>query len=166
MTVRPSNGPWGCSMRRTIHTLLVGGVLLSAAACGTATGTTAPTTTPGTTIAASTPSAVAATCEALGQAYTTNIAALAQALTTLVADRKTVAQAQQSLAAFATAVADATKASDDAQVRADGKQAADRMRAKSADKRFFAAITTGKDVNQTMGPTLTEWLSPITRHCS
>jgi hypothetical protein len=84
----------------------------------------------------------------------------------MVADRKTVAQAQDSLAGFATAVTDATKASDDAQLRADGKQAADQMRAKSADPKFFAGIKTGEDVAQTMGPTLTQWLSPVTRHCS
>jgi hypothetical protein len=150
-------------MRRALCTLLVGGVLLSAAACGTATDKTA---APGPTPVASAPGAVGSTCEALGQAYTTNIATLAESLTTLVADRKTTAQAQQSLAAFATAVADATKASDDAQIRADGKQAADQMRAKSADKKFFAAIKTSEDVSKTMGATLTGWLSPITRHCS
>lgn len=151
-------------MRRTICTLLVGGVLLSAAACGTATDTTA-TTSPAVAPAGSAP-AVASACEALGEAYNKNIAALAEALTTLVADRKTVAQAQESLATFATAVAEATKASEDAQLRADGKQAADRLRATSADTKFFAAIKTGEDVNKTMGSTLTEWLSPVTRHCS
>lgn len=152
-------------MRRTILTLLVGGVLLSAAACGTATDT--PTATPAVQApAASAPAAVASTCEALGQAYSKNIAALAESLTTLVADRKTAAQAQASLASFATAVADATKASQDAQFRADGKQAADQMRTRSADTKFFAAIKTKEDVAQTMGPTLTGWLSPVTRHCS
>jgi len=152
-------------MRRTIRNLLVGGVLLSAAACGTATGTT-PTATGASAPAVGVPPAVASTCEALGQAYGNNIPAFAQALSALAADPKTVADAQESLAAFATAVADATKASDDAQLRADGKQAADQMRAKSADKKFFAAIKTTKDVDQTIGPTLTQWLSPITRHCS
>jgi hypothetical protein len=155
-------------MRRTIRTLLVGGVLLSAAACGTATGTT-PTTGASTAAGApagSVPGTVGATCEALGQAYSKNIASLAESLTTLVADRKTVAKAQESLAGFATAVADATKASDDAQVRADGKQAAEQMRAKSADTKFFATIKTSEDVSKTMGPTLTGWLSPVTRHCS
>jgi hypothetical protein len=152
-------------MRRTIRTLLVGGVLLSAAACGTATGTTAATTT-ASAPAATVPPAVATTCEALGQAYGNNIPALAKALSTLVADPKTVAHAQESLATFADAVADATKASGDAQLRADGKQVADQMRAKSGDTKLFAAIKTTKDVDQTMGPTLTQWLSPIARHCS
>jgi hypothetical protein len=152
-------------MRRTIVTLLVGGVLLSATACGTATGTTAPTpaiSAPGGGVTA----AVASTCEALGQAYEKNIAALAKSLTTLVADRKTVAEAQQSLAAFADAVTDATKASDDTELRADGKKAADAMRAKSEDTKFFAAIKTPEDVDKTMGPTLTQWMSPVNRHCS
>ena len=151
-------------MRRTIRTLLVGGVLLSAAACGTATGTTATTTVASAPSAV--PGAIGSTCEALSRAYGKNMAPLAQSLTAFVADRKTVTRAQDSLATFATAVADATKASDDAQIRADGKQAADRMRAKSADKKFFAAIKTTKDVDQAMGPTLTQWLSPVARHCS
>ena len=149
-------------MRRTIRTLLAGGVLLAAASCGTATGSNAPAYV----ASAPTTGGPGFTCEALSRAYGKNMAPLAQALTTLVADRKTVTQAQKSLAAFATSVAEATKTSDDAQIRADGKQAADRMRAKSADKKFFAAIKTTKDVDQTMGPTLTEWLSPVARHCS
>jgi hypothetical protein len=151
-------------MRRTIRTLLVGGVLLSAAACGTAPGTTAPTMP--ASAPATAPAAVASACEALGRTYNTNLAAFAKALTNMVADRKTVTQAQRSLATFAAAVADATKASTDAQIRADGKQVADRMRAESADPKFFAAIKTTQDVNQTMGPTVTQWLSPIARHCS
>jgi len=150
-------------MRRTIRTLLAGGVLLSAAACGTATGT--PTTTAASAPAGNVPPAVATTCEALGQAYGNNLPALAQALSTLAADPKTVAAAQKALAGFATAVSDATKASDDAQLRADGKQAADQMRAKSADPKFLATIKTTKDVDQALGPTLTQWLSPVTRHC-
>jgi hypothetical protein len=149
-------------MRRTIATLLTGGVLLAVTACGTA-GDTTPVVSAPTTGA---PPAIRSTCEALGQAYGKNMSALAESLSTLVADRATLAQAQRSLAGFATAVVDATKVSDDPQIRADGKQAADRMRAKSADPKFFAAIKTSKDVDQTMGPTLTEWLSPISRHCS
>jgi len=158
-------------MRRTIRTLLVSGVLLSAAACGTATGPSgtpnvagAPTAASGPAAAA--PGALASTCEQLGQAYSTNIAALAESLTTLVNDRKAVAGAEASLTAFAGAVADATKGSDDAQIKADGKKAADTMRAKAADKKFFAGIKTAADVERTMGPTLTEWMSPVTKHCS
>jgi hypothetical protein len=152
-------------MRRTIRTLLVGGVLFSAAACGTAPSTETPNTG-GSAPVAGAPPAVAATCEALGQAYEKNIATFAQALTAMVADRKSVDKAQKSLAAFGTAVADATQTSEDAQLRADGKQAADQLKAKSADPKFFAAIKTSKDVDQTMGPTLTGWMSPISRHCA
>jgi len=152
-------------MRRMISTLSVGGVLLSATACGTAPGTTG-TPSVASAPAGSAPAAVASTCEALGQAYSKNIATFAESLTNLVADRKTVAQAQKSLAGFATAVSDATKASENAELKADGKLAADQMLAKSKDKKFFAGIKTGEDVNQTMGATLTGWLSPVTRHCS
>ena len=162
MTTWQSTRPWGYSMRRTIRTLLVGGVLLSAAACGTASGTPTVAGSP----APSVNPAVSATCQALAGVYGNNMAVLAESLANYVADRKAVAQAQGSLAAFAVAVAEATKASEDTQMRADGKTAADRMSAKAADPKFFAAIKTTKDVDQTMGPTLTEWLSPIARHCS
>jgi hypothetical protein len=155
-------------MRRTIRTLLVGGVLLTAAACGTAADNTSSAGTPSAVVASapSAPAALKSTCEALGQAYGRNMAALAESLTNLVADRTTVARAQASLAAFATAIENATKASDDAQLRVDGKQAADRMHAKATDPKFFGGIKTAKDVEKTMGPTLTAWVSPISRHCS
>jgi hypothetical protein len=160
-------------MRRTIRTLIVGGVLLTATACGTAPGTPNAAGTPavgsapaGSAPAAKAPPGVGSTCDALGQAYSKNIATFAESLTNLVSDPKAVAKAQQSLAGFATAVSDATKASENAELKADGKLAADQMLAKSKDKKFFAAIKTGEDVNQTMGATLTGWLSPVTRHCS
>ena len=152
-------------MRRTIPTLLAAGVLLTAAACGTATDPATPASAPAAA-APSVPAAVKSTCEALGQAYGRNMAALAESLTNLVADRTTAPRAQASLADFGTAIENATKASDDARMRADGKQTADRMRATSADPKFFGAIKTSGDVQKTMGPTLTGWLSPVARHCS
>jgi hypothetical protein len=152
-------------MRRTVRTLLAAGVLLTAAACGTTSNPPGPAAgTPGA--AASVPAAIRSTCEALGEAYGRNMAALAESLTNLVADRATVSRAQASLAAFGTAIENATEASDDTRLRADGKQAADRMQATSTDPKFFAGVRTTADVQKTMGPTLTGWLSPVTRHCS
>ncbi|GAB2567862.1 hypothetical protein Aab01nite_44220 [Paractinoplanes abujensis] len=146
--------------------LLAAGVLVIASACGTATNSTttaAPASAaPVTTAQAATKS----TCEALGQAYGKNMAPFAEALTKYVADRKTIATAQSSLAAFATAVQEATATSKDAQIKADGKQAADKMHAKSTDAKFFSAIKTSKDVDKTLGPTMSDWLSPVQRHCS
>ncbi|MGK5682130.1 hypothetical protein [Actinoplanes sp. URMC 104] len=169
-------------MRRTVISLLAGGLLLTAAACGTAkdqpgsTSAAPPAAAPPASAAgagtgpaatgAAAPAAIKTTCEALGQAYGKNMAPFARALTEYVADRKTIATAQQSLAAFATAVQEATASSADAQLKADGKQAAARMHAKSTDATFFAGIKTGKDVSKTLGPTMTQWLSPVQRHCS
>ncbi|WP_250002947.1 hypothetical protein [Actinoplanes sp. M2I2] len=110
--------------------------------------------------------AIRTTCEALGRTYQANMAPLAESLTALVADRKTIAGAQKSLASFATAVQEATATSDDPDLKAAGKQAANQMHAKSTDAKFFDGIKTAKDVNKTLGPTLTGWLSPVTRHCS
>lgn len=150
-------------MRRVITTLLIGGGMLAAAACGTAQNSTA--TAPSAPVVTA-PPAVAETCEALAAAYGKNMAPYAQALHALVADRKAAPKAQQALATFATAVQDATKASGDEELRIEGKEAADRMRAKSEDAKFFATIKTAKDVDKAIGPTLTEWLSPVHRRCS
>jgi hypothetical protein len=70
------------------------------------------------------------------------------------------------LNAFATAIRESTQSSTDPQVRTDGKQTADKMQAKAADAGFFRAIKTSEEVNTVLGPTLTEWLAPVARHCS
>ena len=152
-------------MHRVIRTLLVGSAVLAAAACGTAADSGS-TTTAASAPAANTPPGLGSTCEALAQVYGKNMAPYAQALTDLVADRKKVEPAQQALAAFATAVQDATKASEDAQLRAEGKKTADQMRAKSEDAKYFRTIKTAADVDKAMGPTLSEWLSPVSSRCS
>ncbi|WP_250034234.1 hypothetical protein [Paractinoplanes maris] len=157
---------------RIVGALVVVGMLSSAGACGTAQpppGTAqAPSAARGPSAAAAStpPAAIRNTCEALGRAYQTNMAPLAESLTKFVADRKTIAAAQQSLAAFATAVQEATATSDDADLKAAGKKAATQMHSKSTDDKFFGAIKTSKDIDKTLGPTLTGWLSPVTRHCS
>ncbi|MEV4279622.1 hypothetical protein [Actinoplanes xinjiangensis] len=146
-------------MRRLLSALLAGGVLFTVAACGTTprgpgTGAAAPTTPP-----------AGAACEALAKVYDQNMAPYAKALTAVAADPRTVTQAQQTLAAFATAVQDATKTSVDTQMQAAGKQAAKQMHDRSKDKKFFAAIKTTEDVGKAIGPTLSEWLAPVQRHC-
>jgi hypothetical protein len=167
-------------MRRAVQALIISGVLLAAAACGTATGPTpgGPATL-GTASApgAATQAAEASTrslCEALGQVYSKNLAPFAEALTEMVDGRKGAGggsqdhqrQAQQSLKAFATAIRTATQDSTDPQLRTDGKKAADRLQAKAADAGFFSEIKTAEDVNTVLGPTLKEWLSPVAHHCS
>ncbi|MFC4065943.1 hypothetical protein [Actinoplanes subglobosus] len=151
-------------MRRAIYTLLATGALLTASACGTApdSGTKSAASAPA--VAVTTPAAGAA-CEALAQVYGKNMALYAQALTNLAADPKTIAQAQQSLAAFATAVQEATSTSVDSQMQAAGKQASEQMHKKSTDAKFFATIKTPDDVNKAMGPTLSEWLAPVAGKC-
>ena len=178
-------------MHRSVRILLVGSVLLTAA-CGTTGGppATGPAAAPapgapvpgvsvggapaaGGTAAAAAQPELKGTCEALGQVYDKNMAPLAEALTKMVAGRKGATgtdgsqqQAQQALKSFATAVRGATQASVNAQLRADGKQAADRLQARSTDAAFFGKIRTPEDVNTLLGPTLKEWLSPIAHHCS
>ncbi|MCY1138163.1 hypothetical protein OWR29_09155 [Actinoplanes sp. Pm04-4] len=150
-----------------LGSLLVVAAISAAAACGTAQPPSAAQGASGAPAPVSAaPPAIRTTCEALGRAYQANMAPLAEALTKLVADRKTIATAQQSLASFATAVQDATAASADPDLKSAGKQAATQMHQKSTDEKFFNAIKTTKDVDKTLGPTLTGWLSPVTRHCS
>jgi hypothetical protein len=157
-------------MRRVVLTLAVGGVLLSAAACGTSRDdgdSAAPTAAPASGAAAQQgQSATKSACEALGAVYSKNMAPFAESVTKIVSDKSSPQAAQQSLKEFATAVRSATQQSTDAQLRADGKQTADRLQAKSADAAFFSKIKTSKDVNTVLGPNLKEWLSPVTHHCS
>jgi hypothetical protein len=148
-------------MRRVLLPLAV---VLPLAACGTATSAQTSTGGPVTTAPASTKSA----CEAVGEAYTKSMGPFAEAVTKLgdggTADERK--QAQQKLGAFATSVRTATATSADPQIKTDGAQTADTLKAKSADAAVFAAIKTPQDVGTLLGPTLKEWLSPVTRHCS
>ncbi len=164
-------------MRRAVRTLLVGGVLFTAAACGTAADTgERPAAAPGGSaapaVAELTPeqAATKSTCEALGKTFDKNMAPFAEALTKLIAGKQggngSPQQAQAALKTFATEIRSATETSPDAQLKADGKQAADRLQERSADAAFFAKIKTDKDVSKVLGPTLKEWLSPVTNHCS
>ncbi|MEU4622075.1 hypothetical protein AB0G04_19180 [Actinoplanes sp. NPDC023801] len=153
-------------MRRAFSALLTGGLLLAASACGTAPNGSGPNTPAGTAASANVTPAVGAACEALSQAYTKNMAPYAQALTAVATDPKAVAEAQQALAAFATAVKEATAISADQQLQAAGKEAAEQMRKKSADTKYFGTIKTPDDVSKAMGPTLSAWLAPVQRHCS
>jgi hypothetical protein len=164
-------------MRRAVRTLLVGGVLFTIAACGTAAKSgEQPAAAPGGSAA---PAAAAlspeqaatkSTCEALGKAFDKSMAPFAEALTKFIAGKEggnaSPQQAQAALKSFATEVRTATESSPDAQIKADGKQTADRLQERSADKAFFAKIKTDKDVSTLLGPTLKEWLSPVTHHCS
>jgi hypothetical protein len=145
-------------MRRAVWSLAVGGALVSMAACGAT-----PARAPAVTVVAGNKEA----CEAVGQAYAKSMAPFAEAVTKAAggtaADRK---QAQQKLEAFAASIRAATENSTDAQIRADGVQTADRLKAKAADGKLFTAVKTQQDVSTLLGPTLKEWLSPITHHCS
>ncbi|GAA2611623.1 hypothetical protein [Paractinoplanes durhamensis] len=157
-------------MRRAVLALIFGGALSALAACGTATGQT-PSTAASGPGGGALPSALVQTkesCEALGQAYTKNVGPFAEALSKMVAGPAKTTQdaAQQKLTALATAVRTATETSADAQIKADGKQTADSLQAKAKDATFFAGIKTTDDVNKVLGPTLKEWLSPVTHHCS
>jgi hypothetical protein len=163
-------------MRRTVLVLTVGGVLLTAGACGTArhAGTTAAPApvVAQSAVAAGQPAAQTETkafCEGLGDVYNKNMGPFAEALTKMVAAggaKASQAQAAQKLSAFATAVRGAAATSQDPQLRADGKQAADQLQAKSADSALFAKVKTTADVNTILGPTLKEWLAPVAHHCS
>ncbi|MCU7730513.1 hypothetical protein ODJ79_42935 [Actinoplanes sp. KI2] len=152
-------------MRRAVRVVVAGGVAaLFAAGCGSApspgpVSPAAPTAAPETK----------ATCEAVGEAYTKNIGPFAEALTAMVQPNATAASratAQRKLRALADSLRGATQSSGDARLRSDGKQAADQLQARSADAKFFGTIKTTHDVDTVLGPSLKQWLSPVTHHCS
>lgn len=147
--------------------LVAGAALLTLAACGITSGGS--TATPAVPSGGPAPAAAPQTkagCEAVGQAYTKSMGPLAEAVTKMVGGGGTAAQAQAKLADFATAIRTATERSGDAALRADGKQTADALKAKSADAKTFSGIKTQDDVSNLLGPTLKGWLSPVTQHCS
>jgi hypothetical protein len=152
-------------MRRAVRVVVAGGVAaFFVASCGSAPSS-APVPAAGPTAAPETK----VTCEAVGEAYTKTIGPFAEALTTMVRAGSTAASraaAQQKLKALADSLRGATQGSGDAQLRADGKQAADQLQAKSADAKFFGTIKTTQDVDAVLGPSLKQWLSPVTHHCS
>ena len=162
-------------MRHAVKVLIVGGVLLSAAACGTANNP-APGAGVGVGSATAPPAAersaevsTRSACEALGKVYSEHMAPYAQALTQFVEkdgaqpERQTV---QKSLTSFATAIREATKDNPDPQVRTDGEKTAKTLQAKAKDNGTFTAIKTNADVNTAMSTTLKQWLSPVEQHCS
>ena len=160
-------------MRRVALGLVVGGLLLGAAACGAAGNPAPGAGTPavgGAVTLTPEQAATKASCEAIGEVYTKNMGTFATSLSKVPAAGTDGAaareEAQQKLGAFGSAVLDATKGSSDAQLRADGKQAAGRLATKAKDAAFFAKIKTTDDVSTVLGPTMKEWLAPVTHHCS
>ncbi len=163
-------------MRRAVQALLVGGALLTATACGNVDNPapyTAPN--PGQATAVSVPPVEATTkqwCEALGQVYNQNMGPFAESLTKMVDGRRTgagataVAAAQKSLSTFAGAIRSATEGATEPALIQIGRQTSEQMQAKAKDKAFFDKIQTTQDVNTLLGPTLKEWLSPLTQQCT
>jgi hypothetical protein len=164
-------------MRRAVQTLVVGGALLLAAACGTSKSPSTPANNGAPAVGASggagaLPAAATETktlCESLGEVYNKNMGVFAESLTKMVAadgSKATVQEAQVALKSFSVALRGATDKSTDAQLRSDGKQAADQLQTKSADPKFFKTIKTSTDVTTVLGPSLKEWLAPVQHHCS
>jgi len=153
-------------MRRIVFAVTLGGALLAAGACGTTKSTGTPAV-PGPQPAALTQTK--AFCEGLGDVYSKNMGPFADALTKMVTTggaKASQTQASRALSAFATAVRGAASTSQDPRLRADGKKAADKLQAQSANKAFFAGVKTTQDVNTVLGPTLRQWLAPVASHCS
>jgi hypothetical protein len=160
-------------MRRAVQAWMAGGALLAAAGCGI-TMTPSPVASPAPSAAAP-PAAgsLRSTCEAVGQAYGDNLGPFAKALTELADARQQAGdekalrrEVQRSLTALATALRAATRQSTDPRLRADGEQTAERLRATATDAGFLRTVKTDQDVQTVLGPTLKQWLSPVTQHCS
>lgn len=167
-------------MRRAVQAFIVSGVLLSAAACGTATTGPTPGSAPQAPqapgAAAPTPTGPPAdktSCEALSEVYNQNMAPFAEAVTRMADARQRSQDDQdferrvkQTLTSFATAITAATSDSTDPRLRTDGKKTAERLKAKAGDATFIGGIKTPEDATTVLGPTLKEWLSPVAQHCS
>jgi hypothetical protein len=150
-------------MRRAVLLLVAGGLLVTPAACGTATSTA----TPSSTVATAAPETRTA-CEAVGEAYTKSMGPFAEAVAKAAGSGSATdrAEAQKRLGDLAASIRAATASAKDPQIVTDGKTAADQLQKKAADKTVFAALKTPQDASQLLGPTLKDWLAPVTSHCS
>ena len=157
-------------MRRALFGVVAGGLLLTAAACGSTGGPTPGAGTPGAAGPVSLSPEQAATkasCEAIGDVYSKNMGVFASSLSKVPTTGDTARlDARQKLTDFGAAILGATRTSTDAQLRADGKQAATRLQATAKNAAFFAKIKTTQDVSTVLGPSMKEWLAPVTHHCS
>jgi hypothetical protein len=150
-------------MRRAVVGVVVAGLIGGLAACGTGGDPAgAPSLTPEQL-------ATKNSCEAIGSVYTKNLGPFAEALSKMTASGDAAAarkNAQAKLSAFGAELQATTDGSQDAQMRADGRQAADQLRKTSADDAFFKKIKTTQDVSDVVGPMMKQWLAPVTHHCS
>ena len=161
-------------MRRAAPALALVGVLLSAAACGTARGPEpgAPAPAPGAASADAAQAQTRALCETLGQVYSKHLGPFAEALSATVEggtparEETAQKQAKEQLNGLADAIVEATRANPDTQVQADGVKTAEQLRKTSADEGFFRKVKSAEDVNTVVGSTMKTWMEPVARHCS
>jgi hypothetical protein len=169
-------------MRRAVTALVVSGLLLTATGCSLSHNTASGQPVPGGAAAAPVNPSVSASladtrsvCDAIGKVYSKDYAALATALSKLVSSRKgspasaqssSKQQAQEALRAFADDVRGATQTSTNDQVRTDGTQTADQLKAHADDGTLFDKVKSTGDMQNLLGPTMKGWLAPISNHCT
>lgn len=167
-------------MRRAATALVVWGLLLTVAGCSLSQNHASGQPGGGAQAATVDPSVQASladtrsVCDAVGKAYSKNYATFASALSKLVSSRKGSAtgaktaemDAQSALRGFAEDLRGATATSTNTQVRTDGTQAADQLKAHADDATIFDKVKTTSDVQALLGPTMKGWLMPISNHCT
>lgn len=152
-------------MRRALSVVVAGVALMGVAACGILGDS--PDSSAGAASLTPEQAATKASCEAIGEVYTNNMGAFASSLSKVPTSGDVARKdARQKLGEFGTAVLGATKSSADTQLRTAGQEAAEHLQATAKDAKFFAKIKTTQDVSTVLGPTMKQWLAPVTNHCS
>ncbi len=166
-------------MRRALVAVMLGGTLLSCAACTRDTTVVAEATPTPTAVLSLPPlpdytADTAAVCAQLQPFYQDEVTKLGAALGKMITYKEAkqapeTKQAEDSAAAelktISAKIRTQTQAAQDPEFRAAGVISAQKIDASIKDRKYFAKISTLADLNTTIESQLAAWLSPVSGYC-
>jgi hypothetical protein len=162
-------------MRRAILTVVLGGVLLTGAACGS----DSPPVTAGPTAAPS-PSGpdysvdTRRVCGEIQKVLDKNMESFGVELGKMIANkeagvaagaRESKAAAQKKLRSFAAELVKTAEGAQDPRVRAAATQTADKLRADADNDAFYDGIEKASELDKALGPKVADWMGPVAGSC-
>jgi hypothetical protein len=171
-------------MRRAILIAAVGGVLLTATACGSDAKPAKTAAAPAAAIAPSSEPASAGpdysadtklVCGKLEKIYNDDLNAFGTQVGKMIADKEakqaaeaTKAQqaASRELKAVGAKIEQETASAQDPQLQEAGRTSAAKFAKSAGDATLFAGIKTTKDLDRTIDSQMTEWLTPVAGYCA
>ncbi|HET9517949.1 MAG TPA: hypothetical protein VFO77_09515 [Actinoplanes sp.] len=178
-------------MRRALMTVTLGTVLLTGAACGTASEPPAPGGTGAPPPAAAQASAAQASaanpsppnekspntakvCAEVQKVFNNDTAPIGAELAMMLVHKERKAKdqaakaeenARKQLRTVAGKLKQATAGAEEAAVKAAGATSAGKLNASAADAKAFDELKSSADLNKFIDTKMADWLSPISGHC-